>query len=554
MRGPLPQNVVVLVSGSPSAARQPLRALQALLAARAGSRLWFVTRGAQALDAKEAPAIHAAAAWGSARVIAEEHPELWGGLIDLDPARPLAQSAHALHGELLRTDGEDQVGWRGQQRHVLRWVAAEPARAPITAPWRADSTVLVTGGLGGVGLHLARALVAAGARRLALLGRRALPPREAWRDVPPASADGRRIAAVLELEAAGAAVHTAAVDVGDERALGAFLDGWRREAWPPIRAVVHAAGTMHNALAAEMDAGTFEAVQQPKLNAALHLDRLLPDLDLLVLVSSTGAWLVQPGQANYAAANAGLDALAQARRARGQPALSIGWGVWRDTGLVNDAAGAANVAEMARQGIASFTPEQGARLVRLALCASCSPWSDAGRGAADRLERVCAGRAARACRRWLPRAHRLAPHAGRRRRIGARTPGRCHRGRTPSPARDRRCAMQSARCSSSSPSRIDARKTLGSMGLSSLMAMELRNRLEPHWQRPLSATLAWNHPDRRRRLRPILRRTRLRRRPSCRPRRQRSRCLSILPPWPDLSDEEAATALRARRDRRAPVS
>ena len=492
MQGPPPQNVVVLVSSSPSAAQQPLRALQAVLAVRAASRLWFVTRGAQALDGNEAPAIHAAAAWGSARVIAEEHPELWGGLIDLDPARPLAQTAHALHGELLRSDGEDQVRWRAQQRHVLRWVAAEQARAPITAPWRADSTVLVTGGLGGVGLHLARALVAAGARRLALLGRRALPPRDAWRDVPPASADGQRIAAVLELEAAGAAVHTSAVDVRDEQALGAFLDGWRREAWPPIRAVVHAAGTMHNALAAEMDGDTFEAVQQPKLDAALHLDRLLPDLDLLVLVSSTGSWLVQPGQANYAAANAGLDALAQARRARGQPALSIGWGIWRDTGLVNDAAGAANVAEMARQGIASFTPEQGRALFDW-LCAQA---------AAHGLTQVAV----------LP----IDWHAFARAR-GARMPAwlRARTASAPTPAdagasvRERLAAATAderlrlledtvrdavAQVLKLSPARIDARKTFGSMGLSSLLAMELRNRLEVALQRPLSATLAWNHP------------------------------------------------------------
>jgi phthiocerol/phenolphthiocerol synthesis type-I polyketide synthase B len=493
MRAPSPQAVVVLLSDSPSAAQQPLRALQALLAARVGSRLWFVTRGAQALDAKEVPAVHAAAAWGSARVIAEEHPEIWGGLVDLDPMRPLEQAARDLHRELLAADGEDQIGWRGPQRRVLRWVASESSGyAPGAAPWRADSTVLVTGGLGGVGLHLARALVAAGARRLALLGRRALPPRDAWRDVPPASAEGQRIAAVLELEAAGAAVHIAAVDVRDERALGAFLDGWRREAWPPIRAVVHAAGTMHNALAAEMDAATFDAVQQPKLNAALHLDRLLPELDLYVLVSSTGAWLAQPGQANYAAANAGLDALAQARRARGQPTLSIGWGVWRDTGLVNNVAGATHVAEMARQGIASFTPEQGRTLFGW-LCAQAAArglthvavlpidWNAHARARGGRIPG------------WL-RARTTSEQS-----LGASGASIGERLTTASADQRLRLLESIVRDAVGqvlklNPSRIDARKTLGSMGLSSLLAMELRNRLEAALQRPLSATLAWNHP------------------------------------------------------------
>jgi acyl transferase domain-containing protein len=494
-RDPAPHAVVLLISDSPAAAQQPLRALQSLLTAPRGSRLWCVTRGAQALEATEVPDVPAAAAWGCARVVAEEHPELWGGLLDLDPRQPLANAARVVHGELLCADGEDQVGWRAGQRHVLRWVAAAERRpVPASAPWRSDATVLITGGLGGVGLHLARAAVAAGARRLVLLGRRALPPREAWRDVPPASAEGRRIAAVLELEAAGAAVHAAAVDVRDKPALAEFLDGWHRAAWPPIRVVVHAAGTMHNALAAKMDAATFESVQQPKLDAAVHLDRLLPELDLFVLVSSTGAWLAQPGQANYAAANAGLDALAQARRARGQPALSIGWGVWRDTGLVNNAAGAGSVAEMARQGIASFSPEHGRSLFAW-LCAQAAIPSHALTQVAVLPIDWGAHARARGGRTpaWLRARIACASSAlGTDHSMGQRLAA--------ASSEQRRSLLETAvreavgQVLKLSPSRIDARKTFGSMGLSSLLAMELRNRLEAALQRPLSATVAWNHP------------------------------------------------------------
>jgi phthiocerol/phenolphthiocerol synthesis type-I polyketide synthase B len=485
--------VVVLMSDAPLAASLPLRALQALPRAGAGSKLWCVTRGAQALDAQESPAIHAAAAWGSARVVAEEQPEIWGGLVDLDPTQPLAEAARALHIELLGGDGEDQVAWRGQRRCVPRWAATEPSGTAAHS-WRPDGTVLVTGGLGGVGQHLARALVAAGARRLVLLNRRPLPPRDTWRDVPPASADGRRIAAVLELEAAGVAVHTASVDVGDEGALAAFFDRWRHEAWPPIRAVVHAAGTMHNALAARMDTPVFDAVLQAKLGAAVHLDRLLPDLDLFVMVSSSGAWLAQPGQANYAAANAGLDALAQARRARGQRALSIGWGVWRDTGLVNDAAGAVNVAEMARQGIAPFAPEHGRALFTW-LCAraaapTASPahvvvlpidWAVHARTRGGRMPAWMRERAGTL-------AAAAAVGASARARLDAAAPT-ARRGLLEALVRE--AVGQVLKLA---PSRIDPRKTLGSMGLSSLLAMELRNRLEAALDRPLSATLAFNHP------------------------------------------------------------
>jgi acyl carrier protein len=251
---------------------------------------------------------------------------------------------------------------------------------------------------------------------------------------------------------------------------------------------------MHNALAARMDMATFDAVLQSKLSSAVHLDRLLPDLDLFVMVSSTGAWLAQPGQANYAAANAGLDALAQARRARGQRALSIGWAVWRDTGLVDDAAGAANVAEMARQGITPFAPEQGRALFSwlcaLAVASAAAPAHiavlpiDWARHASARGARMPA---------WMREriaATQPAAAAGpsTRARLAAATPA-ARRGLLEALVREAVGLVLKL-----APSRIDARKTLGSMGLSSLLAMELRNRLEAALDRPLSATLAWNHP------------------------------------------------------------
>ena len=116
----------------------------------------------------------------------------------------------------------------------------------------------------------------------------------------------------------------------------------------------------------------FDAVVRPKLVGAQLLDRLLPDLDLFMMFSSTGAFLAQPGQANYAAANAGLDALALDRRARGLPAMSIAWGVWENTGLVKNEAGSRNVGEMARQGIHSFTPDRGAAMFAW-LCGQSQP-------------------------------------------------------------------------------------------------------------------------------------------------------------------------------------
>ncbi len=492
--------LVVLADARPAAtsdtespALLSLEILQAVLGAKAPvqPRLWFLTRGAQQVAAEPGAgvAVAQAAVWGAGRVIAAEHPELWGGLIDLDPAASAEQNAAQVATHLAAADGEDQVALRDGRRFCLRLARHTPQGRQAPFEWRDDSAYLITGGLGGIGLIIARTLVEQGAKRLVLVGRTPLPPREQWATIAAASPEGRRIKAIRELESAGASVHTASVDIGDESQVRAFLERYRAEAWPPIRGVVHAAGTFDNQLASAMDARAFDAVVTPKLRGAQILDRLLPDLDLFVMFSSTGAFLAQPGQANYAAANAGLEALAQDRRARGLPAQSIAWGVWRDTGLVQGAAGERNVAEMERQGIQSFVPERGAAIFAW-LCgrSEATPvvlpisWSafQRARGGRDMplyREVVGVGDSAAAAG-GDDSGQRLAQASGAERRqlLDGIVRG----------------AVGSVL--GLAPARIDPRKALGSMGLSSLAAMELRNRLEAVLARPLSATLAWNYP------------------------------------------------------------
>ena len=324
-------------------------------------KLWFVTHGAQSVIGRERVSVRQAALWGAARCIAEERPELWGGLVDLSPntvaGMPFAQT-------LLANDTEDQIALRDGKRFALRLTTLPSAPVGASPAWRTDAAYLVTGGLGEIALRIAHGIVDAGVRRLVLLGRTALPPRAEWNALDATSVAGRRVKAVRGLEAKGAAVHLLTADVGDELQLASALDAYTNEAWPPIRGVVHAAGLLDSRLANVMDRATFDRVFVPKLNGALHLDRLLPDLDLFVLFSSAAGFLAQPGQANYAAANIGLDALALDRRARGQHGLSIAWGVWEALGLVREGAGARNVVEMTRQGFRSFSPEQGVSLFR----------------------------------------------------------------------------------------------------------------------------------------------------------------------------------------------
>ncbi|MFD0500346.1 SDR family NAD(P)-dependent oxidoreductase [Streptomyces rhizosphaericus] len=284
--------------------------LCSLTTAAVEAPLWCVTRAAvTALPADQAPSPAQAAVWGFGRVAGLERPERWGGLIDL----PVHCDAHVLRrfvAVLAQAAGEDQVAVRPSAALGRR---LEPA--PRTGPagtWRPHGTVLITGGTGVLGAHVARWLAQSGAEHLVLLSRRG----------PQAPG-----AAVLddELTALGVRVTVTACDVTDRAALAGVL-----ASVPDLTAVVHLAGTVRfgNSIDADLDeyAGVFDA----KVTGALHLDALLDhsSLEAFVLFSSAAAVWGGVGQAGYAAANALLDAVAQRRRARGLPATSIGWGTW----------------------------------------------------------------------------------------------------------------------------------------------------------------------------------------------------------------------------------
>jgi len=489
-----PIDVLAVAGDDTDAAYLPVAVVQAIpvLPASTTVRLWWLTRGAQAPPggAGRRLAVWQAALWGAARVVAEEHPAWWGGLVDLDPQAADTDSARALVAHLGSSSGDDQVALRGAERFALRLQRHSPAGRPPAAPWRTDATCLITGGQGDIALHLARRLVDQGVRRFVLLGRTPLPPREAWAALGTDSAAGHRVAAIRGIEAAGAAVHPVALDVADESAMRAFLEQYAAQGWPPIRSVIHAAGSFDNQLASRMDRAQFDAAVRAKLAGALVLDLLLPALDHFVLFSSTGAFLAQPGQANYAAANAGLDALALDRQARGLPAQSIAWGVWHGTGLVRDDSGARNVAEMQRQGIGSFEPAQG--------CAMFN-WLFGRKDATQVVLPMDWARFGQArAGRPMPMFVQLLADAPQ----GAAGPDGDMAARlaTLAPAERRKLLDQLVREAVGqvlkiAPARIEPRKNFGAMGLGSLLAMELRNRLEAALQRSLSATLAWNHPN-----------------------------------------------------------
>ena len=443
-------------------------------------RLWLITRGAQPAGEETLPLDTAQSPlWGLGRVVAQEHPMFWGGLMDLEPRPSVPEdTAHQLWKEITAPDGEDQIAFRQGRRYAGRLIR-KPRSASQPAPlsWRTDGSYLITGGLGELGLSVARWMVEQGARRLILMGRTKLPPRARWNSAEAGSRLADQIAAIRELEALGASVHLAAVDVGDEGQLRAYLDEFRAEGWPPIRGVVHAAGVLQDGLLVQLDAAAMDSVLRPKVIGGWLLDRLLKDdpLDFFVLFSSAGSLLGQPGQGNYAAANAFLDALAHHRRALGKPALSINWGAWSGLGFAETAGGKRLAARLALAGIRSIAPAQALEVMERLLRQGSTQVAAVPIDWALYRQFYPAGTESPLLSELAREEADKSPYAGhsseKRNTILAAEPA------------ERLQLIQShltelvARVLGLSASKLDVQQPLSNLGLDSLMAVELKNRI-----------------------------------------------------------------------------
>jgi NAD(P)-dependent dehydrogenase (short-subunit alcohol dehydrogenase family) len=449
---------------------------------QAAPRVWLVTRGAQAVEPGEPGLLPAGGmTWGLGRTLAVEHGFLWGGAIDLDPGAPADEMAQAVHEQLTRPDGEDQLAWRRGARHAARLRHAHIPPAPRALRWRPDASYLITGGFGELGLEVARWMVGQGARRVILLGRTPLPSRRDWPRVDPDSRDGRRVEAIKDLERRGASVHIASVDVADPAALRSFLEEFRAEGWPPIRGLVHAAGIADMQTLLEIDAASLSDALAAKATGAWLLHRFLDDstLDFRVYFSSLSALLGSPRLASYAAANAFLDTLAHYERARGKPALSINWGIWAEAGM----AARQRSSRHAAGGIGGLTTQEAL-------------------DALDRLLRTTVAQAAVLRFDWhawqqvhpqsaaSPYLRALYDHEGAS--AGASRPTA---GAPPAPVIDREVLMAAAPAERAlllesflceqvalvlqiPLARIETRRPLAAMGLDSMMAVQIKNQVD----------------------------------------------------------------------------
>ncbi|SCG79570.1 erythronolide synthase, partial [Micromonospora humi] len=302
----------IVVAGAPDTSVIAL--LAAARDADVAGRLWCVTRGAVAAGPHDAVADpDAARLWGLGRVAALEAPDRWGGLVDVD-----GDAVDQLAG-VLAQHREDQVALRAGGALGRRLApAGEPG--PGTA-WQPRGTVLVTGGTGGLGGHVARWLAERGTPHIMLLSRRGADA--------PGTAER-----VAELTAYGSRVSVVACDVADGDALAAALAEVPADL--PVTGVVHTAGAIDATALDEVTPAGYAAVLRAKVDGAAHLDRLLADadLDVFVLFSSISGIWGSGGQAAYSAANAYLDALAARRRHQGRAATAVAWGPWAGDGMI----------------------------------------------------------------------------------------------------------------------------------------------------------------------------------------------------------------------------
>ena len=305
-----------------------LTVLQALVGAdtRTSSGIWAVTSGAQAVSGTDSMSPAQALTWGFGRTAVLEHPQVWRGLIDLAAQASPAAQAESIVREIKRTSSEDQVALRNGERFVPRLVRV-PARAPPLPAFgiKPDSRYLIAGGLGKLGLKVAKWLVDLGARHLVLTGRRGL-----------ADASAAVVATVEALRSSGARIDILPVDIADEAQMQILCEHLRQG--PKLGGIIAAAGAFSRAPLASTDFHSMAQLLRAKVAGTWMLSELARefDPDIFVLFSSITSLFGTREAAPYAAACQFQDSFAAYRRQTGKHALSINWGLWDETGADRD--------------------------------------------------------------------------------------------------------------------------------------------------------------------------------------------------------------------------
>nr|WP_322785848.1 hybrid fatty acyl-AMP ligase/type I polyketide synthase [Stanieria cyanosphaera] len=294
--------------------------------------IWLVTKGSQNINEPiNQSAIISSCLWGLGKAIASEHPEYWGGLVDLSNNFS-TEEIDSLITAINYSEKEDYLAIRNKQIYVARLQELELSKQSLKI--NSDS-YLITGGLGALGLKLAQWLGDKGAKNLILVGRN--KPSLAAQEI------------INKLETKGTKVQVIQADITNLEAVNQII-----AQYPSLKGIIHAAGVLNDGLLQNQTWERFEQVITPKTIGAWNLHQATQhlDLDFFVLFSSVASLIGSPGQGNYAVANASLDAIALVRQAQGLPALSINWGPWANSGMA--AAKGFN-----RQGLHLIEPQSG---------------------------------------------------------------------------------------------------------------------------------------------------------------------------------------------------
>ncbi|ORA20357.1 type I polyketide synthase [Mycobacterium arosiense] len=459
------------------------RLFRAAVAAELRSPVWVVTCGAQRVTDADSVAPHQSSLWGFSRAASLELPQIWGGLADLSVGT--ADEWSRLIDRIATADdsaiGEDQLALRDRVIYVPRLVRRTETPSGTSLQLRSDATYLVTGGLGAVGLEIAGHLAANGAGHLVLTGRRA-----------PTDAVRGRIDALGE--AHGCQIRVVAADVADAHDVARLLAGVQAEL-PPLAGIVHAAGEIGTTPLSALQDAEVDRVFAGKVWGAWHLSEAAADLKLDFFLSTSSIASVWGGfgQSAYGAANAFLDGLAWRLREQGIHGVSVNFGPW--------AAGMADAESRARldqRGIRTLAPADA--LAGLSDVAAAASAQGAAHGVVARIDWA----------RFLP----LYQQAGRRaflaeleREVPDAAPAVAPAGKTPlvdrltdAPVQQRKKLLTDyLRAAVAEVTRVDAaeiREDAGffDLGMDSLMAVELRRRIEHGVGRQVPATLAMDHP------------------------------------------------------------
>ncbi|MGJ6127019.1 SDR family NAD(P)-dependent oxidoreductase [Mycolicibacterium sp. Y3] len=453
------------------------RLFRAAAAAELRVPIWVATRGAQRVTDTDTVAPEQSSLWGFCRAVALEYPQVWGGLADVTEGSS-DEWFRLIRALVAAPRGEDQIALREQAAYVPRLVRRTGQPNPTPLELRSDATYLVTGGLGSLGLEIAGHLASHGAKQLVLTSRRA-----------PNAAAQQRIDGLREQH--GCEVRVVTADVANPHEV-AHLFATVAAELPPLAGIVHAAGENSTTPLSDLDSAELDRVFAGKVWGAWYLGEAAADLklDFFLSTSSISSVWGSYGQSAYSAANAFLDGLTWHLRAQGIPGLSVNFGPW-SAGMADPDARA----QLERRGVRTLSPADA-----LAGMADVIV-GDTAQGIVARIDwsRFLPIYLQTGQRSLLAEVAREVPDSV------AAAPGPSGTTRfveqlTAAPVQQRKkLVLEYLRDAVAEVTQIDAseiREEGGffDLGMDSLMAVELRRRLEQAVGKELPATLAMDYP------------------------------------------------------------